>query len=192
MHSQTTIAASILEREVERGFAAGDLEGQVERYAALLIDFGGAEYLSKDMPTVDELLWEQHAVCEQIGPHVFEFPIIIKRGSDYAVQEEPEWDSDSAPRPRGFLQRRVRELLAEALRAEPELANFRVHAQQQELENWLRYSAAERRWCLDKMVRRWWTDERERGGRRNYVSGADREDSVVYDVRPVLEYASGH
>lgn len=191
MHSQTNFAACVLKLEVEQG-TKGDLEGQVERYAALLIDFRGAEYLPEDVPTVDELLREQHAVREQIEPCVFEFPIIIKRGSDYAVQQEPDWGSDTPTRAGGLLQRHVRELLAKALRAESELADLRVHAQRQELEDWLSDREDEPRWSMDSMVRRWRPYERECRGGRNHVSGTNREDGVVYDVRPVLEYASGH
>ena len=163
-------------------------QGQVEGNAHVQPDAGGKGNLPLILSAMEDMLWEQHAVREQIEYAVFEFPIIIKTGSDYAVQQEPPWDSDTTTRPRGFLQCRIRELLAEAFKAEPELADFRIHAQRTELENWLSNSEAKRGGSVDTLERRRRTDVCQCGRRGYNMPGADGEDSRVHDMRAMLEY----
>lgn len=90
-----------------------DRQRTMDRDALVSSDHRGTSDVSKDVPTVEELLREQHAVREQDRSRESSILHDIREGTPSSLREEPGWVRRATARTRRLLLSQVRPILDE-------------------------------------------------------------------------------
>jgi hypothetical protein len=162
--SETSAAAIELELEAfgwrnQRVCDKGQVEGQADVQPHVTRE----AYVPVELPTMGELLRQQHAVCKQNRPSK---PVVhtYTHGRDVVVKcQASDGVRSEASRTWGLFLRRVCKLLEEGLEIVSGSVHLRVHTPKRRFTDWTRRDCAEFFWSVDTMERRRRTDERQYG-----------------------------
>ena len=128
-------------------------EGSVERSPNVSANAGRAEDVPDHMPTMEQLLRQQHAVRSPVEAYHHWFFDLPPEGSEGASSQAPARDRNPAPRAWGLLLHTIRDVLEKADRIESDAKALRVYAQAAFKQYWEGHLEAKQSRSVDPVVR---------------------------------------